>query len=148
MICTSRIGTGYACPFELSKVCVRGWGMVPDPIDFLTSGWDAAKVITATAGMITIFGGGYGLYWRITTAASRRLKMLHNYIEEREKSIAVKRVDVLQSIRLSEHFRGLGEARYHCRYERYAMEIDQCFSRLLQKARQEQGWLVTFLGEG
>src|SRR5262249_26148685 len=68
------------------------------------SGWDVAKVITATAGMITILGGGYGLYWRITTAASRRLKMLHKYIEEREKSIGTKRIDVLESIKLSEHF--------------------------------------------
>jgi hypothetical protein len=73
-------------------------------IDFLTSGWDAAKVITAIAGMITILGGGYGLYWRITTAAGRRLKMLHRDIEVREKSITTKRADVLQSIKLSEHF--------------------------------------------
>jgi hypothetical protein len=57
-----------------------GGGMVQDAlIDFLTSIWDAAKVITAIAGMFTVFGGGYDLYWRITTAASRRLKMLPNY---------------------------------------------------------------------
>jgi tetratricopeptide (TPR) repeat protein len=73
-------------------------------IDFLTSGWDAAKLIGAIAGMITIFGGGYGLYWRISTAAGRRLKMLHSYIEAREREITAKRAAVLQSIRLSEHF--------------------------------------------
>jgi hypothetical protein len=54
--------------------------MVQDAlIDFLTSIWDAAKVITAIAGMFTVFGGGYDLYWRITTAAIRRLKMLPKY---------------------------------------------------------------------
>lgn len=73
-------------------------------IAFLTSGWDAAKVITAIAGMITIFGGAYGLYWRISTAASRRLKILHSFIEQREESIAARRADVLASIKISEHF--------------------------------------------
>jgi tetratricopeptide (TPR) repeat protein len=73
-------------------------------VTFLMSGWDAAKVITAIAGLITIFGGGWGLYWRISTAETRRLQMLHDYIETREGAISTKRAEVLDGIKLSEHF--------------------------------------------
>ena len=71
---------------------------------FLTTGWDVAKVIGVMAGLVTIFGGGWGLYWRITTAESRRLRMLHNFAETREAAISDKRKDILDGIRLSEHF--------------------------------------------
>jgi hypothetical protein len=55
---------------SLRALCLpAGCGMtLDDLIDFLTGGWDAAKVITAIAGMITILGGEYGPYWRSTTA--------------------------------------------------------------------------------
>ena len=83
----------------------RGVGMIWDAlVTFVTSGWDAAKVITAIAGLVTIFGGGWGLYWRISTAEARRLQMLHNYVEAREGAISSKRPDVLNNIKLSEHF--------------------------------------------
>lgn len=73
-------------------------------VAFLTSGWDAAKVITAIAGLVTILGGGWGLYWRISTAEARRLQMLHDYVETREGAISNKRPEVLDGIKLSEHF--------------------------------------------
>jgi hypothetical protein len=57
-----------------------------------TSGWDTAKVITAVAEVHHLVGG-HRLDWKRHNR--QPLKMLHNYIDEREKAITAMRARVL-----------------------------------------------------
>ena len=54
---------------------------------FVTSGWDAAKIITAIGGTVTILSASYGLYTKWRTSGRRLVARVLEFIEKREQRL-------------------------------------------------------------
>lgn len=71
--------------------------------NFLTTGWDAAKVWQAVGTLVTIVGGISAIRWRNKTADRRRLRLLEDFIKDREASISRLRPEILNKIDNSQY---------------------------------------------
>ena len=55
---------------------------------FLSTGWDAAKVITAIAGIVTITSTGIGIYLKYRTTGRQLVKRILEFIHSQEQRLA------------------------------------------------------------
>jgi len=74
----------------------------PTITEFLTTGWDVSKVFATIASIVSIVGGITTVWWRHQTHESRRLRLIKDFLENRQTQISNARPLILDRISNSE----------------------------------------------
>jgi len=61
------------------------------------------KILAILASLVTITGGITAIVWRIKTWNRRRLKLLEEFLEEREGNVSSRKFDLLRKVADSEY---------------------------------------------